>query len=101
MKQHRYAEACAEFEQSQRLDPQLGTLFNLANCEVEIGKVASAWKIFRELEKNDPNPDRRAISSDLAKKLEKRLPKLIVTVPARPSGLVLAIDKVDSTAFVG
>src|SRR5215470_18019771 len=68
MKQHKYAEACAAFEQSQRLDPQLGTLFNLADCEVEIGKVASAWKIYRELEKSDPNPDRRALSAELAKK---------------------------------
>jgi len=101
MKEHKYAEACAAFEQSQRLDPQLGTLFNVADCEVEIGKLASAWKIYRELAKSDPNADRRAISSDLAKKLEKRLPKLLVTVPARPAGLVVSIDGVDSTALVG
>jgi hypothetical protein len=101
MKEHKYAEACAAFEQSQRLDPQLGTLFNLADCEVEIGKLASAWKLYRELAKSDPNPDRRAISSDLAKKLDKRLPKLLVTVPAHPAGLVVSIDGVDSTALVG
>jgi tetratricopeptide (TPR) repeat protein len=101
MKEHKYAEACAAFEQSQRLDPQLGTLFNVADCEVEIGKLASAWKIYRELAKNDPNADRRTISSDLAKKLEKRMPKLLVTVPARPPGLVVSIDGVDSTALVG
>jgi tetratricopeptide (TPR) repeat protein len=101
MKEHKYAEACAAFEQSQRLDPQLGTLFNVADCDVEIGKLASAWKIYRELAKSDPNADRRAISSDLAKKLEKRLPKLLVTVPARPPGLAVSIDGVDSTALLG
>jgi tetratricopeptide (TPR) repeat protein len=101
MKEKKYAEACAAFEQSQRLDPQLGTLFNLADCEVEIGKLASAWKIYRELAKNDPNADRRTISADLAKRLEKRLPKLLVSVPARPPGLTVAIDGVDSTALVG
>jgi len=101
MKAHRYPEACAAFEQSQRLDPQLGTLFNLANCEVEIDKLASAWKIYRELAKSDPNPDRKALSSELAAKLEPRLPRLVVVVPAMPAQLAVAIDAADSSAQVG
>ncbi len=92
MKAHRYPEACAAFEQSQRLDPQLGTLFNLANCEVEIDKLASAWKIYRELAKSDPNRDRKALSSELAAKLEPRLPRFVVVVPAMPAQLAVAID---------
>jgi hypothetical protein len=32
MKAGLYEEACASFDQSERLDPQIGTLYNLASC---------------------------------------------------------------------
>jgi hypothetical protein len=55
-------EACDKFAESQRLDPQLGTLLNLADCYARIGKIASAWAAFVTLEgearKNgDPRAD--------------------------------------------
>lgn len=101
MKALRYPEACAAFEQSQRLDPQLGTLFNLANCEVEIGKLASAWKIYRELAKSDPSAERKVMSRELAAQLEPRLPRLRLAVPMAPARLVVTIDQLDSTTLIG
>jgi hypothetical protein len=101
MKAHRYAEACEAFETSQGLDPQLGTQFNLANCEVEIGKLASAWKIYRKLADSDPNPDRKALSKQLAAGMAPRLPKLVVVVPAMPPQLAVAVDGTDATGWVG
>ena len=43
LKQHSYQEACAAFENSQQLDPQFGTLYNLAECSTQLGKLATAW----------------------------------------------------------
>src|SRR4051794_10293213 len=40
---------CRAFEESQRLDPGMGTLYHLADCEERRGKTATAWARFREL----------------------------------------------------
>ncbi len=101
MAKKQYAEACAAFEQSQRLDPQSGTLFNLADCEVQLGKLATAWGRYRELERTDSNHERRALSAQLAAQLEHRMPRLVIAVSARPARLHVVLDGVDSTALVG
>jgi serine/threonine-protein kinase len=42
-------EACPKFQESQRLDPGLGTKFHLADCLQRQGRKASAWSLFREV----------------------------------------------------
>src|SRR6185436_20903323 len=64
-----YADACAAFELSQRLDPQYGTQFNLAGCYAELGKIATAWKLYSELAGSDKNATRRARAGELAAQL--------------------------------
>ncbi|XXX81799.1 hypothetical protein WMF30_23860 [Sorangium sp. So ce134] len=46
--EQRFAEACPKLEESQRLEPSLGTKLNLAFCYERLGNVATAWVGFQE-----------------------------------------------------
>jgi hypothetical protein len=48
MKLGQCAKAIPLFEESHRLDPGAGTLLNLAACHAELGKTASAYRVFGE-----------------------------------------------------
>ena len=72
-----YASACKNFEDSQKLDPAIGTIFNLANCEELRGRLASAWQRFTEVAQQLPDTDdRRVIALERADALKERLPYL-------------------------
>src|SRR5882672_4544932 len=43
----RFAPACEKFEQSEHIDPAVGTLLYLAECYEKSGRTASAWATFR------------------------------------------------------
>jgi tetratricopeptide (TPR) repeat protein len=81
------AEACAAFEQSQKLDPAVSTLINLAACREKLGQLASAWRLLRvaELQTQAANDDvtaqLRKIVLERVGKLEPRVPKLTIRVP--------------------
>lgn len=42
------AMACAKLEESERLDPKLGRLLNLAYCHQQLGRVATAYNEFNQ-----------------------------------------------------
>src|SRR6266851_1461448 len=70
-----YVTACPKFEESNRLDPEVGTVFNLADCDEHLGKIASAWQLFKEVEQRLSASDERAsIASSRAASLEPKLP---------------------------
>jgi len=88
----RHAEACPKLEESQRLDPGVGTQFNLAVCYETIGRTASAWSLFLEVAATANRGAERAreqVARARAAALEPRLPRLRIVVPeqARTSGL--------------
>lgn len=88
-------EACPLLEESQRLDPQMGTLLNVAICHENVGKIASAWGEFRAVEqqaRTAGRDDRVKLAHDRAAKLEPRLPRLKIVAVEHPTGLVVKVD---------
>ena len=45
----KFAEACPKLEESQKMDPGMGTLFYLSDCYEKTGRTMSAWVGFREV----------------------------------------------------
>ncbi len=77
------AGACAKFRESDRLDPAVGTTFNIADCEERLGHLARAWTLFDEVTQRLPVADkRRAVAQKRAAALEPRLPKLSIRLAA-------------------
>ncbi len=94
------AQACVEFEASMRFEAQSGTLYNLALCHEQLGKLASAYSEFKELASTDTNKPRAKDSARHAKALEPRLTKMhLVGKPV--DGLTITRDGLDVTVFVG
>lgn len=90
------AEACPKYAESQRLDPQLGTLLHLAECYAKLGKTASAWASFRDAaeiahKRADP---REGKIRDRVGKLEASLSNLVITVDEPSSEVEVREDGV-------
>lgn len=88
----KHAEACEKFQKSLEIDPQLGTLFNIAQCEEKIGKLASALAAYREVADKDTNAQRKALAAEDQNKLAPRVPKLVVQIQSPPAGLSITLD---------
>lgn len=81
----KYAEACPKFAESQRLDPALGTQFNLADCYEHTGKKGSARRLFIEVAdaaKAAGKSEREKTSRERAAALESVAPRLTINVAA-------------------
>jgi hypothetical protein len=89
-----HAAACQRFEESNRLEPAVGTVFNIANCREKLGQLASAWQRYQEaVQKLPSGDDRIKIASQRAAALEPRLPRLTLSLPPEaPPGTVIVKD---------
>jgi len=80
-------EACSAFEESQKLEPAVTTLLNLAGCREKQGQIATAWGLFldavRQTRSATDATSRQLhdVAQARAKKLEPRVSKLTVSVP--------------------
>lgn len=83
-----FAAACEQFRASDQLDPALGTELNLAECEEQRGHLARAWALYRTAEEQLAAKDERlALAHARAQALERRVPKLILSLaPGAPKG---------------
>jgi serine/threonine-protein kinase len=80
----KYAEACQRLADSQKLDPGVGTLLNLAQCYEKMGRTATAWATYHEAAaaaRANGQAEREKKASRAADGLEANLSKLTVTVP--------------------
>ena len=78
-----FAEACPKLEESQKLDPGMGTLFYLSDCYEKIGRTMSAWVGFREVAAQAliaGTSDREKFARGRVATLEPQLMRLKITV---------------------
>jgi serine/threonine-protein kinase len=78
--------ACPKLEESQRLDPGVGTLLYLADCYETLGRTASAWATFLEATytaKDAGQADREKIATENAERLKPTLSKLQLNVAGK------------------
>jgi hypothetical protein len=90
-----YAAACQRFEASYRIDPGIGTNFNLADCLEHIGRTASAWARFVEVETATHlagQVRREEVARARAAALEPRLSRLEIQVAPSTVGIVIHRD---------
>jgi len=90
----KYADACKKFQASQDLDPAVGTLLFLGDCNEKQGKTATAWAAFQQaISLAEQNDDKRLKIAKLrATALEPLVSKLKVNVPLAVDGLVVRRD---------
>ncbi|WP_437670466.1 hypothetical protein [Sorangium sp. So ce131] len=110
----RYEMGCTALAESQRLDPQPGTLFTLASCEELRGRTATAVVRYGEYlvlfhrmtsaQKAQANQRKRAqVAADARKRLLPRVPRLSLSLsPGAPAGTVVKRDgHVQAVAVLG
>ncbi len=91
----KYAEACPKLEESQRLDPALGTQFNLADCYQHINRNAAAWTLFNEVERSAKaagKSEREKSARARAVALEPAIGRLTITVTGESDSLQITCD---------
>jgi hypothetical protein len=82
--QGRYAEGCAAFLESERLDHGVGTMLNLSDCYEKNGQTATAWAGFRAAAaaaNAEGQPDREHIAREREIALLPQLAHLTITPP--------------------
>jgi hypothetical protein len=97
-KQGQLQEALTHFQESQRLDPKLTTLMELADCEEQLGKLVDAQAHFaeaRDKAARDELPQSKAKAELRRAAVEKRLAHLTLQLAADvPAGAQVFSDDV-------
>jgi len=91
-----YAGACAKFAASLQLEPGIGTRLWLADCYEQQGRLATAWRVFREAAAaaTEAKDSRATVAESRAAKLEPKLARIVVRVIAPPKNFELRLDGV-------
>lgn len=89
-----YAEACLRFEDSYRLDPGVGTLINLGDCEEHLGELQRARDYYgTALSRMNPGDDRIPRVRDRLAGIEQHSARLTLRLSKdAPEGTVVTVD---------
>jgi len=97
-KQGNLAEALTHFAESQRLDPKLATVLDLADCAEQLGKLVEAqgyWAAARDTAKREEKPQSRARAEQRLAAVEARVVHLTLQLaPTAPAGTQVFRDDV-------
>lgn len=88
MEARKYAQACPKFVDSQKLDPGVGTMLNLAVCYEKNGQTASAWSEYRDAAaaaRDKGQVEREQIARAGSARLEPQLFKVVIGVAVQPN----------------
>lgn len=84
----RVSEACAAFDASQQLAPAITTLLNQANCRERANELATAYRLFQDVERqtrdamDEPSRRYHQLALDRAARLAPALSTVTLTTPA-------------------
>jgi len=90
-----YVAACPKLEASQKLDPAVGTQFNLADCYEHVGRTATAFALFEEvarIARAAGKFEREHSAKERATALAPKLARVHLDVKATAPGLEIRID---------
>lgn len=77
----RPALGCPKLEESERLEPQVGTEFRLADCYERIGRTASAWALFVQVQGKVETAEEKTKAKARVDALEPNLVRVRINVP--------------------
>jgi tetratricopeptide (TPR) repeat protein len=105
MAERRYDVACSEFSESFRLDPHVGSVISLAECEAAAGHLAGArqnWQEALDLARR-LGDKREADAADELAKIDVRVPRLTLNVAPglTPDSVIRADGAAVSRASLG
>jgi len=100
MKDGHFGDACPRLEESEKLEPAVGTLLYLGNCYEQTSRPATAWATYRsaaEAARSAGQPERENTARERAAALEALVPRIVIVVTpeARTTGLVVRRDGVE------
>jgi len=94
--------ACERFAQSQKLDPQIGTLLYLATCHEQTGKTATAWIEFKDalvLAEEGNKADRAQQAKEGVDRVGALLSRATIKVSEQAPGQIVRVNGREQKVF--
>ncbi len=91
----KFREACPKLAESQRIDPQIGTLINLAACHDGEGKTATAWAEYTDAATQATRAgraDHESVARRKGGEIQARLSRIVLAAGRPTAGLVVTLD---------